>query len=286
MRRSLQHGFEAEARCGVPESRSARDRLRATCSANLTDTWRRFEEVRAQATLDKMRELRRRFPVHLPAADLQRCEEQIDRLRRRAGAVPAADRRVGCAGGAPQLAPATRRRHRGWCGACRPSIRCYPCSCRRPSSRRCGRRSCMGRRTMKARKLLASYGRRQREVVAKVKNLAGIIHRFHELSQRLSPDDNALRRAEANYRARSGGDSRPGYELAHERGAGTRSADGRPGRSHGADAEPVGLLYRQRAYGAQSPCAWRSGAHQRSKPGPTPRPAAGASGRGVAAPPA
>lgn len=44
------------------------------------------------------------------------------------------------------------------------------------------------------------FAARQQEVVARIKNLAGIVYRFHQLAERLPPTDNAYRRAELNYR--------------------------------------------------------------------------------------
>jgi hypothetical protein len=41
---------------------------------------------------------------------------------------------------------------------------------------------------------------RQRGVATKIKDLAGVIHRFHEIAKRLPPSDNAYRRAELNYK--------------------------------------------------------------------------------------
>ena len=42
---------------------------------------------------------------------------------------------------------------------------------------------------------------KKRAVVTQIKDLAGVVHRFHELAARLPPEDEAYQRAEANYRA-------------------------------------------------------------------------------------
>jgi hypothetical protein len=194
----LQHPFEAPRQCEFP----AREALLASFAR-----WQRdfdgylaqFEESRAQFVLDKMRELRRQFPVHVPAGELQRCEEQYDRLLRRAATYRRQIRELAVQ--AAEAAAAGDEKTAAWVirrleaiQALLPNL----LSAEELEKLRADiTRSSTQRETQEAARELRQ---RQREVTAKIKNLAGVIHRFHQISQRLPPEDNTYRRAELNYR--------------------------------------------------------------------------------------
>jgi hypothetical protein len=158
-----------------------------------------FEEKRAQYALDKMRELRRRFPVHIPPADLQRCEEQYDRLLKRAGQYRRQIAELAAQGAA--AARAGDEQNAAWIVRRLQAIHTLlpnllPAleldrlqGAISESSTAC--------ETQEAQRELAQ---RQEEVAVKIKHLAGVIHRFHELAGKLPPQHEAYRRAEANYR--------------------------------------------------------------------------------------
>ncbi len=158
-----------------------------------------FEETRARRTLDKMRELRQRFPVHVPANELQHCDEQYDRLLKRAGAyrrqisdLAAKGSQVAREGDETTAAWVIRRLQA--IHTLLPNLLSEQRLAElRDEISRCGQEH----ETQEAARELVE---RQREVGAKIKNLAGVIHRFHELAEKLPPEDNAYRRAELNYR--------------------------------------------------------------------------------------
>ena len=158
-----------------------------------------FEEQRARAVLDRMRELRRRYPVHLPAADLQRCEEQYDQLLKRAGLyrrqIPELAERAAAAaraGDEKTAAWVIRRLHA--IHALLPNL--LPLSQLEPLQKQIAQSSKLHETQEVQQEFLA----RQRAVAIKIRDLAGVIHRFHELAGKLPPENDAYRRAEQNYR--------------------------------------------------------------------------------------
>lgn len=158
-----------------------------------------FDEKQARLVLDKMRELRRRFPVHIAAVDLQRCEEQLDRLLKQAGQYrrqinELAEKGAAAARTGEQKTAVWITRRLQAINTLMPSL-LPPEELERLQSE-ISRGGDVHETQEAARELLE----RQREVADKIRELAGVIHRFHELAQRLPPEDNAYRRAEVNYR--------------------------------------------------------------------------------------
>lgn len=158
-----------------------------------------FEERRADQVLDKLRSLRRRFPVHIPAADLQRCEEQYDRFLKRAGVYRRQIKELAtqataaaAAGDEKTAAWIIRRLHA--IHALLPTL----LSVERLEELRA--QITQSSQQHESQEIVEELMGREREVVAEIKNLAGIIHRFHQLALHLPPGDQRLRRAEINYR--------------------------------------------------------------------------------------
>ncbi len=158
-----------------------------------------FEEVRAQQTLCKMRELRQRFPVHIPAADLQRCEERLDRLLRRTGTYQRQLEELAVCGS--RAARTGDQKKAAWILRRLEAVHTLLPHLL-PGSRLEELRSVITRSGTEhdaneaTRELLA----RQRLVANHIRNLAGIIHRYHELAHQVPRDEQAYAAAEANYR--------------------------------------------------------------------------------------
>jgi DNA repair exonuclease SbcCD ATPase subunit len=197
-RSKLERAFDGPAWRGFPtreELLLSFARLQRDFDAYLAQ----FEELRAQHVLDRMRELRHRFPVHIPAADLQRCEEQYDRLLKRAGQYRRQIQEL-----ATQGAAAARdgdEMTAAWVGRRLQAINTLLPNLLPPQEleklQATISQSTTAREALEVQRDLLE---RQREVAFKIKNLAGIIHRFHELAGKLPPEHEAYRRAELNYR--------------------------------------------------------------------------------------
>ncbi|MEW6249477.1 MAG: hypothetical protein AB1716_02440 [Planctomycetota bacterium] len=194
----LRAAFDVRARCEFPTKEElvmAFGRLQREFDACLAQ----FEEVRALQVLERMRALRGRFPVHIPAAELQRCEEQLDKLGRRAGNYRRQLRELAEQGAAAAQAGDTVRA--AWVVRRLQAVhRLLPNLL--PHERLTAlvgtiERSGEVHETQEAARELLD---RQRAIAAKVRELAGVIHRFHELAQKLPPEHNAYRRAELSYK--------------------------------------------------------------------------------------
>lgn len=197
-RSKLRRAFDSAPRCDYP----SREELLASFGRLLADFDRhlaQFEETRAAAVLEKIRELRRRFPIHIPAGDLQRCEEQMDRLLHRAGTYrrqieELAERGAQAARAGDEQTSAWVMRRLEAIHSLLPNLL--------PQDRLEALRAEIhrGGQEHETREAAAEFTARQQEVLLKVKNLAGIVYRFHQLAEKLPPTDNAYRRAELNYR--------------------------------------------------------------------------------------
>jgi hypothetical protein len=158
-----------------------------------------FDEAASLAVLQQMRALRQRYPAHLDVCELQACEELHDRFLKRTGLyrrqIELLAQRGAAAGSSGDEQTA------GWV-----LRRLYAIHTLLPNlldeqrlrqlEREIAQSSRLHEEREAARELLV----REREIAARIKNLAGIVHRYHEVVQRLSPTDNAYRRAELNYR--------------------------------------------------------------------------------------
>lgn len=194
----LQHGFDVAGRCEYP-TREALVTTFGRLQRDFDGYLAQFEEARAQITLDKMRDLRQRFPVHIPAADLQRCEEQFDRLLRRTGQYQRQIKELAAQGAA--AARSGDQKTAAWVMRRLQAINTLLPTLLPPSDlEKLQADITHSGDAHETQETTRELRERQQEVVAKIKNLAGVIHRFHEVSQRLPPEDNAYRRAEANYR--------------------------------------------------------------------------------------
>ena len=194
----LQHAFEYRPRSAFPTKEElvmSFGRLQREFDSFLAQ----FEEAAALKTLDKMRDLRQRFPVHVAAAELQRCEEQYDKLLRRAGTYRRQLREA-----AERAAEAAQRGD-----TCTSTwlIRRFQAVHRLfPNLLPADRLEVMVADIQRSGEIhetqeaARSLVQREREIAAQIKDLAGVIHRFHELSQKLPSDHNAYRRAELNYK--------------------------------------------------------------------------------------
>jgi hypothetical protein len=158
-----------------------------------------FEESQAEATLQRMRDLRRKYPVHIAPDDLQRAEEQFDRLLKRAGAYrrqisELAERGAAAAAEGDETTAGWVNRRLEAIHALLPNLLGAPqLEELRARIDRSGERH-------EHREVARELVEQQRKVARKIKDLAGVIHRFHEVAERLPPEHNAYRRAEANYR--------------------------------------------------------------------------------------
>ena len=197
-RSKVQQAFEPTARSDFP-TREALLQNFGRLERDFDGYLAQFEEARAELVLDKMRELRHRFPVHIPASNLQRCEEQLDRLMKRAGQYRrqieelAKQAAAAAESGDEKTAEWVRRRLE----AINMLLPNLLSSQEREKLDAEISRSSQAHDTQETTRELTE---RQRGVAAKIKDLAGVIHRFHEIAKRLPPSDNAYRRAELNYR--------------------------------------------------------------------------------------
>jgi hypothetical protein len=158
-----------------------------------------FHESAALLALDHLRLLRQRFPAHVAVEELQRCEEQYDRLLKRAGqyrrqvAELAAQGMTAARTGDEQTAAWVVRRLYA-IHAVLPSLLDKKRLAELVAQVNAG--SEMHEEAEAAQHLRA----RELEVAGQIRSLAGVIHRFHEVAARVAPTDEAYRRAEANYR--------------------------------------------------------------------------------------
>jgi len=194
----LRSAFRGGAPCDFP----SREELLATFGRLLREFdgyLAQFGEARAAAALDKMRELRQCFPIHIRAEDLQRCEEQYDRLLKRAGTyrrqideLAARGTAAAQAGDEETAAWVVKRLHA--IHTLLPTL--LPAQRFEKLQASISRSSDEHETRQAARELIEQ----QRQVANKIRNLAGIINRFHQISAKLPPDDDVYQRAEANYR--------------------------------------------------------------------------------------
>lgn len=157
-----------------------------------------YDERRAIKVLDRLRDLRRRFPAHVTAADLQQCEEQHDDTARRRAAYQRQLQEL-----TQQAAEAAAQGdldRAGWVlrrlDAVHALLPELLTSGMYTELRDLVLRSSTDHEVAEA---LRELRLRQREVVSQIKHLAGVVHQFHRLAEERPPTDNAYRRAEVNY---------------------------------------------------------------------------------------
>jgi hypothetical protein len=158
-----------------------------------------FDEQRALGALNRMRVLRQRFPVHIPAGDLQRCEEQYDRLLKRSGTYRRQIREL-----AEKAAVAARTgddKTANWVVRRLYAIHALlPNLLSATDLDKLRQGIVQGGDECDAAETARELAERQREVLDRIKRLAGAVHRYHELAGRVPADDPAFQRAEALYR--------------------------------------------------------------------------------------
>jgi hypothetical protein len=191
----LKAGFDHDEAARTAEVRRRFTRLLREYDGLLAQ----FEERGALKVLDRMRELRRRYPNRVPTDTLQRCEEQYDRLLKRAGAYRRQIQSL-----AEQGAEAARTGNWETAGWVRRRLEAIhqllpnllPQRQLEQLRRQIEQSDQEHESAEAARELLEN----ERAVAARIKRLAGIIHRYHKLVERLGPADPACQRAEENYR--------------------------------------------------------------------------------------
>lgn len=157
-----------------------------------------FEESRAGRVLEKMRDLRRRFPVHVPLPDLQRAEEQHDRLLKNAGMYRRQIRDLARQG--VSAATAGDGRTASWIVRRLQAIHTLLPTLL-PYEKLTGLLAAIeqGGVDQEAAEVTEELLEREREVAAEIKNLAGIVHRYHELQARGGRNEAAFERVEDLY---------------------------------------------------------------------------------------
>lgn len=197
-RSKLQRAFDAPGWSKYPTKEALLPVL-ARLQRDFDGCLAQFEESRALQLLDKLRDLRRRYPVHVAAADLQRCEEQYDRLLKRAGQY-----RRQIQGLSAQGAAAARDgddKTAAWVVRRLQAINTLlPNLLPARELERLQAEIFHSGRVRETRELRREFIEHQQKVAAKIRDLAGVIYRFHELAGKLSPEHEAYRRADLNYR--------------------------------------------------------------------------------------
>ena len=160
----------------------------------------RYDDARAAKVLERLRDVRQHFPVHVPATDLQQCEEQYDRLLKRAGTYRRQIKEL-----ADQAAEAARGGNlekSSWVIRRLEAIHSLLPTLLPEKKLDLLRKDILhSSRAHESEEAAGALREKKRAVVTQIKDLAGVVHRFHELAARLPPEDEAYRRAEANYRA-------------------------------------------------------------------------------------
>lgn len=158
-----------------------------------------FEEPKAVHTLDKLRLLRQRFPVHIPAVDLQTCEEQFDSFRKRCATYRRQIDDLAQRGATAALAG--DHETGAWVVRRLEAIhRLLPMLL--PSDHLDRLRSEIMLRASEHERYQATQQIRQRkhEVITQIRELAAVVHHFHQISQHAQMGDPEYDRAEMTYR--------------------------------------------------------------------------------------
>jgi len=193
----LQRAFDLPPRCEFPsreETLAAFARLQRDFDGFLAQ----FEENRAELVLDKMREVRRRYPVHIPAGSLQECEEQYDQLLKRAGTYRRQIKELAQQGA--EAAQSGDQKTAAWVMRRLEAIHMLlPNLLPDQQLEHLHGEISRSEQDHESEEATRELMDRERAVAAKIKNLAGVIHRFHEIAGRVPPDSEIYLRAQANY---------------------------------------------------------------------------------------
>ena len=194
----LRRAFDATYAGGFPTKESLRasfSRLQREFESHVAQ----FEELRARQMLDRMRLMRQRFPVHLASSELQRAEEQLDQLLKRAGTYrrqlrTLAEQGAGAARTGDQVTANWVLRRLHAVHTVLPNLLPEPeLEALSQSITRSGAEHDLL-------EVRAEFRERQREIATRIKSLTGVVHTFHQLSLRLPHTDDAYRHAETAYR--------------------------------------------------------------------------------------
>lgn len=192
----LRGGFRVRG-CEYPtpeEVQAARERL----VHDLETAVGQHDIARAEYALDKLRDLRRRYPVHVAAQELQQCEEQFDELLRRVATYQRQIRELAERG--KQAARDGDEDAAGWIARRLQALHMLmPTILAEQELEKLLAAIDFGEQehdTRVARQALLSQ---ERAVAAQIKRLAAVVQRFHQLAQRLPPEDTVYQRAEQEY---------------------------------------------------------------------------------------
>ena len=164
----------------------------------LEDHLTRYDEIGADRALGELRELAQRYPEHVDAAVIERCEEQLTRLKAKL-----AEFRV-------QLAQLTQEgksaathgqqeralwiaRRLSAVHSLLPSV--LPTGAYQDLHESIQR----GLRNYETHQVAERILNEERSIAAEIKQLGGVIHRFHRLSRSAAPDDPVFEHAKAEY---------------------------------------------------------------------------------------
>ncbi len=157
-----------------------------------------FEEPKAEHVLDKLRLIRQRFPVHVAPGELQACEEEFDRFRKRCGTYRRQIEELAQRGASAALAG--DHETGAWVVRRLEAIhRLLPVLL--PSAKVDGMRAEIMRRASEHEQYQTAQQIRQRkhEVIAQIRELAAAVHHFHQIAAHVLPPDPAYLRAERTY---------------------------------------------------------------------------------------
>ncbi len=194
----LRRAFDATYAGGFPTKEALRtsfSRLQREFESHVTQ----FEELRARQVLDRMRLMRQRFPVHLATSEVQRAEELLDQLLKRAGSYRRQLRAL-----AEQGATAARTGDQvtaSWVLRRLQAVHTVlPNLLPEPELAALSETITRSGTEHDLQEVRTEFLGRQREIATRIKLLTGVVHTFHQLSLRLPPTDDAYRHAEAAYR--------------------------------------------------------------------------------------
>ncbi len=196
-RSKLRSGFRDRAD-GIPSQREVQgvfSRLQHEFDRHLAQ----FEEAPAARTLEQMRHLRQKHPSFIAVTDLQQAEEQYDRLLKRAGEYRRQIHSLAIQGAA--AARDGNIETANWVMRRLDAIhKLLPTLLPTMRLEQLRTEISQGEAEHEQQETIQELREKEREVAARIKALAGVIHRFHQLAEKLPSSDPAYRRAEANYR--------------------------------------------------------------------------------------
>lgn len=195
----LQHAFDVPAARAFP----TRAEVLARFARRLSDfeaALTHFDEHSAQQALTALRELRARFPAHITAESLQRCEEQHDRFLRRIATYRRQLRELADQGAA--AAQAGDAKTAAWILRRFDAIRTLvPGLVPEVMLAELRARITNSEEQSETRELRRELLRRERAVADEIKQLATAIRHYEQVVRQAPADSAELHRAEAAYRA-------------------------------------------------------------------------------------